>query len=99
MVRISFAPVLSATLSRDSCCITCLLLLVSLVLIPWLGRALRNGHGNYSCCAYPRLGETYVAGLRSEANRSHSAFEPGPRHVGARRCADFSSDARWMAEL
>src|SRR5699024_5346588 len=32
---------------------------VSLVLIPRLGRALRNGHGN-SCCAYPQLGETYV---------------------------------------
>src|SRR5699024_10074501 len=39
---------------------------VSLVLIPRLGRALRNGHGN-SCCAYPQLGETYVSTTLSEA--------------------------------
>src|SRR5699024_7242665 len=39
---------------------------VSLVLIPRLGRALRNGHGN-SCCAYPQLGETYVNTSLSEA--------------------------------
>jgi len=37
--------------------------------------------------------------LTHRGRSSHSAFEPGPRHVCARCCAYFSSDARWMAEL